>query len=435
MDKYSFNLKSFRAVKSADIDLNGITVLAGENGCGKSTLTRTLFYVVDVLAHYDEYVFEDYISHMRSVFNRFDIVRREISMFFKDADWTSVQKMQHGLRLSEYTIDNADEIMLLYRDAVFFYARILDDYFKQYSSHNRMGRLMMFIDLDPNKPFDSNEFIDTYILRAQHFYDVFQDKIHHRDIDTFFELINDKYDVRLSPDKVQFLENNVRLLGGKQVGHLFNIEHAIYVDTPMALSNNVINNPLWDQFNSLITNKRQTEWTLPEKKMKARIQHVMHGSLKISDELFEDDLHYIREDNLDIPIAQAATGLKSFAYILRLLENGLLNESTLLIIDEPEAHLHPQWIVEFARVLVLLNTELGVKVLVASHNPDMVAALQAIARKNNSLEQVTYYQANEDGYFSYKYKKLGSEIGEIFKSFNIALERIQYYGAETSNNQ
>lgn len=435
MNKYSFNLKSFRAIKSANIDLNGITVLAGENGCGKSTLTRILFYLVDTIAHYDEFVFDDYKSHMRSVLRRFDMIRREISMSFKDADWSATQRIQHNLRFGEYTVDDADEIMFLYRDSVLFYAKILEEYFENHSNRNRAGRLMMFIDLEPNKPFDSNEFIAGYMKQAQQFYDEFQNKVRRRDIGTLLELINEKYDVRLSQENIQLVENDVRIFGTKQVSHIFNIQRAIYVDTPMALSNNVINNPLWDMFNSLITSKRQTEWTLSEKKMKARIQHIMHGSLKIDDDLFDDDLHYVREDDLDIPISQTATGLKSFAYILRLLENGLLTDSTLLIIDEPEAHLHPQWVVEFARILVLLNKELGVKVLIASHNPDMVAAIQAIARKNDCLEQVTYYQANEVGNFLYQYKNLGSEIGEIFKSFNIALDRIQYYGTGAADNQ
>ena len=64
-----------------------------------------------------------------------------------------------------------------------------------------------------------------------------------------------------------------------------------------------------------------------------------------------DELHYHRTDGLDITLASTATGIKSFAYLQRLLENGYLNEESLLLIDEPEAHLHPQWIVEFARLL------------------------------------------------------------------------------------
>ena len=40
MDTYKFLLKHYKAIKEASIELNGITVLAGENGAGKSTITR-----------------------------------------------------------------------------------------------------------------------------------------------------------------------------------------------------------------------------------------------------------------------------------------------------------------------------------------------------------------------------------------------------------
>ena len=105
---------------------------------------------------------------------------------------------------------------------------------------------------------------------------------------------------------------------------------------------------------------------------------------------------------------------------------------TLLIIDEPEAHLHPQWIVEYAKLLVLLNKKIGMKILISSHNPDMVSAIQSISKKEDIIDSVHFYIAkknNEEG-FKYTYKDLGTEIGDIFKSFNIALSRIQMYGEQ-----
>ena len=126
----------------------------------------------------------------------------------------------------------------------------------------------------------------------------------------------------------------------------------------------------------------------------------------------------------------AATGFKTFSYLQRLLENGYLNEETLLMIDEPEAHLHPQWVVEFARLLVLLNKKLGLKIMLASHNPDMVAAIHDIANKEGVLANTNFYVAQQESpdNHQYVYKDLEHEIGEIFESFNIALENINRYG-------
>jgi len=107
-----------------------------------------------------------------------------------------------------------------------------------------------------------------------------------------------------------------------------------------------------------------------------------------------------------------------------------MSGNTFLIIDEPEVHLHPQWVVEYARLIVLLNKYLGVKFLVASHNPDMVSAIKYISVKEQVSNVLNFYLAeladsNEE---SYRYRNLGLDINPIFESFNIALDRINLYG-------
>ena len=139
---------------------------------------------------------------------------------------------------------------------------------------------------------------------------------------------------------------------------------------------------------------------------------------------------YKRNDGHIFDLEECATGIKSFGILQMLLQNGILSKNTLLIIDEPEAHLHPQWIVEYARIIVLLNKKLGVKFFITSHNPDMVSAIRYIAEKENILTNINFYLAEKDttNQYTYNYKALGIEIDAIFESFNIALERINLYG-------
>ena len=62
----------------------------------------------------------------------------------------------------------------------------------------------------------------------------------------------------------------------------------------------------------------------------------------------------------------------------------------------------------------------------------MVSAIQSISRKEGIIDTVHFYVAqkrNEEN-TQYIYKDLGTEIGEIFESFNIALSRIQMYGEQ-----
>ena len=64
-----------------------------------------------------------------------------------------------------------------------------------------------------------------------------------------------------------------------------------------------------------------------------------------------------------------------------LLQKGRLNSNNLLIIDEPEVHLHPTWQVKFAEILVLLSKELAIPVLLTSHSPYFIEALEEFTKK------------------------------------------------------
>ena len=53
-------------------------------------------------------------------------------------------------------------------------------------------------------------------------------------------------------------------------------------------------------------------------------------------------------------VQNLATGSKMFSIIKTLLENGEINFDTMLILDEPEAHLHPEWQNIFAEIIILI---------------------------------------------------------------------------------
>jgi predicted ATP-dependent endonuclease of OLD family len=236
------------------------------------------------------------------------------------------------------------------------------------------------------------------------------------------------------PPSIQFEEDAHNIVSRDKLEMMLSFRRVIYIDTPMALSCDSSSNYFWYQLKSMLMRKTDYDFSIPKKKLlETYIRAIIGGKVNVQKGRFNDDeLHYVREsDGLNIDIKNAATGLKSFAYILRLLENGYLDDKTLLIIDEPEAHLHPQWVVEFARVLVRLQSILGVKVLINSHNPDMVAAVQSIAAKEKVIGSTTFYLAEKHkNTAQYDYRNLGHEIDEIFTSFNIAISRMQEYGAD-----
>lgn len=142
-------------------------------------------------------------------------------------------------------------------------------------------------------------------------------------------------------------------------------------------------------------------------------------------------LYYEANNEKEIRLQQAASGIKCLAILELLYKNNSLNKDTLLVIDGPEVHLHPNLIVDYARLLILLQKNLGLTIFVASHNPDFVSAVRYISKKEKCEKGLSFYVAKKVEKSSsniYDFKDLGDNIEDIFSSFNIALERISQYG-------
>lgn len=73
----------------------------------------------------------------------------------------------------------------------------------------------------------------------------------------------------------------------------------------------------------------------------------------------------------------------------------------MLILDEPESHLHPEWQNKFAEIIVLLIKYLQPHVLLTTHSPNFLMALETYSQKYNIWDEgVNVYCTEhvEDGY-------------------------------------
>lgn len=139
---------------------------------------------------------------------------------------------------------------------------------------------------------------------------------------------------------------------------------------------------------------------------------------------------YVRDDGHEpFPLEECATGIKSLSILNFLYTRGCLNNKTLLVIDEPEAHLHPQWILEYAKILVRLNRRLGVRLLITTHSPDMLNAVRRVANVEE-VPDLHFYLADEvspNQKYDFNYLDLGREVEPIFAKFNLAADKAEAY--------
>lgn len=95
-------------------------------------------------------------------------------------------------------------------------------------------------------------------------------------------------------------------------------------------------------------------------------------------------------------VSNMASGIKYFGLLQKLAENNKLNKGSLLIIDEPENHLHPEWQLQFARLVVNLIKICEIKILINSHSPYMIEALKVYSDKVIREQTNFYYNEKKD---------------------------------------
>ena len=107
---------------------------------------------------------------------------------------------------------------------------------------------------------------------------------------------------------------------------------------------------------------------------------ILNGSFEWNDQ--KTSITYTLPNGVSFDLFEnGATGLKSFSILQLLFREGYIGKKTLLIMDEPEAHLHPQWIIHFARFIVLLRKVTGCRFLISSHSTDMISAINTFQKR------------------------------------------------------
>lgn len=105
-----------------------------------------------------------------------------------------------------------------------------------------------------------------------------------------------------------------------------------------------------------------------------------------------------KDERISKPIhaANVSTGVKALALLEYAIRIGSIRENDILILDEPEINLHPEWQVIYARALVHLQKEFNIRILLTTHSPFFIRAIECYTDIEDQMGRLNVYKAVDD---------------------------------------
>lgn len=416
------NLSKFRAINEANIDLNGISVVSGINGSGKSTLSKILYYFFKISNNFEAEVYKNYESDMAIIKDGLYYI---ISNFPDKGDNYSIRNIYDLFNVNVMALDEFSEKK---NRIINFIKSVSKDYDKvsRINNDQSLDNILYAVNSLIFKKDLKSDFFNSLISKVDSIFNQIEKDIDEKPSIYFKKELRKIFNTSLEPSVLEVTEMKNRLFSydGMSFASSLFVNNTIYIDSPMAFESINHSYDYWKDLNILLDKK---SFNHSDNICNIIVNDVLEADIN-KDENMGNRLVYQRKfDSLMLDLQECATGIKSIGVIYTLIKNGSINDKTLLIIDEPEVHLHPQWIVEYARILVLIHKHIGCHIFISSHNPDMVQAIRYISEKQNILKSLDFYLADEDDNKKYTYRHLSKDIEPIFECFNVSLNKIEKY--------
>ena len=378
------SIRNVGKLKEADVEINGITVITGENDTGKSTVGKILWSVFNGFYEIDEKVYNEKVSELEKIIdeiikeNVYKNLSTDYNSFFEIFNSTgkkiAIEFLKENKNYSE------DEIKI-----------IINNYKKDLKIEN----ISKFVqEINETLKISDKEIIKVIVSRVMN-------KEFHNQINAVFskEKMNiGEISLKIKDKEIDLkIENNE--ISDVQNYFLINKE-TMYIDNPFILDSydfedenhqaHLATNVFSENENSVIS----------EIKVKKKLNNIYQKlNSVLSGEILENknSKFIYRKNGEDIDLKNLSTGLKTFAIIKMLLKNGTLEENGTIILDEPEIHLHPEWQLKFAELIVLLQKEFGMHILLTTHSPYFLNAIEVFSERHKIDDKCKYYVAENEG--------------------------------------
>lgn len=399
-------LENVGLIGSSEIEIDGITVIAGENATGKSTVGKALYCIFNSLHNIQNQVEEI----------RYDNIDRILSKYSGDL----VKKIIFD-----------DEIHERYRSVVFHIIRNRSDFISDKKAlNNYIKEILNLLSEDEkeettpsvsdadmpyypsNRADDDIQSITNQVFASLNIpKEEIVNRIIQINLDAEFnrEIANRYRNEERSEISLIIKNDVVRVeILNNDVSNVENIttmgKGVVYIDDPYVIDDlNFGVRKRWLYRWSIRTNAHREslrekllrkdgdilENIKTDKKLKEIYKNL--ENMKIGNLVYENRSYRCEINEVSFDFRNIAVGLKLFIIIKTLLENGSLETNGTMILDEPEIHLHPKWQLLLAELIVLIQREFNMHILLNTHSPYFLNAIEVYSKHHGVSERCRYY--------------------------------------------
>lgn len=406
-----FIIENIGSIEKAEIELNNLSIICGENDSGKTTIAKVVYAVGQASSFFaTDYQLKKY-DKFRSIYDALSLYVRRISQIdfpVEDSLIELIEKLQITVLHLRRTADvNSIDVDLI--------SSLIDDIF-------------VLIKEDENKEF-KEEYKDDFD-KISKIKDLLNDQYQNLEKepvqDFIFQALKSEFsnDLLYKKEGVKKASLSFYDEGEKIFSLDFNNKKVLKYSTSNNLpikDSTLIDGPYVFQISQIIhrlstinTVRRRNNFELNLPYHVIDLCSKIDGSKNIQDEIdlkcnwdssgFYKGSMDFNPENRSFELFQekksytannVSSGMKSIAIVDLLYKGRFINRDSILIIDEPETNLHPKWQRLYAQAIVNLANQ-GTNILVNTHSPYMLEALKIYSDKEKIKDTKFYFTSKEE---------------------------------------
>ena len=376
-------IKNIGKIKDSSIEFNGLTVIAGVNSTGKSTVSKSLYCIFNSLSNFDSNnILEIKGAIRRQLYSLFDFFRGSIDISnYVDAIYKLREEKNDDDKVSNIIDDVVNSIkangVISIPDEEFVKQRIIVkntilNILKTDNEVYKLNKCNREFQIEFGKQINSlfNDEEGEIVLKL-------------KNKEYFFKFVNDKLvsfsqDISILYDILYYDDPNLILeLSGvwrRNSTRNDKIARFLYQNIDNTIDEAILN----ERLDCLVD----------------LIKRIDVGPLKKN-----DSGGYVIQDSKyrkPLNINNLSMGSKALLVLVQIFHSSFMKDNNLLILDEPEIHLHPEWQLVLAEMIVLVQKEFSLTCLINSHSPYFVNAIETYSNKYKTNNNCKYYFAEND---------------------------------------